>query len=214
MSIRKSVHIYIYISWGVAGPSQDSSDHYRGFLWTFILPPLHGGGHTQHIPTQAWAFCFQCFESSSHPSHLILSRKSRHRPISGYCIMTFLHAVVAKVCVVLKCFLVEVSIWNLYVSTNTFQQITVKREFDTPVLMHRLKKTPSSKGTSRNETPRKHKRSFLCTEKNTWKVDGATPMYWLIMAPFYATIYFHYGVNWINGFHPFFGVFTVLPPWN
>ena len=106
----------------------------------FFLPPLHGGGHTQHIPTQAWAFCFQCFESSSHPSHLILSRKSRHRPISGYCIMTFLHAVVAKVCVVLKCFLVEVSIWNLYVSTNTFQQITVKREFDTPVLMHRFKK--------------------------------------------------------------------------
>ena len=41
----------------------------------------------------------------------------------------------------------------------------------------------------------------LLESYTTWKVDGATPMYWFIMAPYKSppfgscAIYFHHGVN-------------------
>ena len=46
------------------------------------------------------------------------------------------------------------------------------------------------------------KESLVLLESyTTWKVDGATPMYWFIMAPYKSppfgscAIYFHHGVN-------------------
>lgn len=44
-----------YISWGCGGTLPVTVTT-RGFLWNLYLPPLHGGGHTQHIPTQAGRF--------------------------------------------------------------------------------------------------------------------------------------------------------------